>query len=137
MTRFSRVGSVLPDALQQTAVLRTARAQRAMRQWNRIVGPFLAERSQPDRFERGILYVAVSGAAWAQELRMMKDRILSGLASVAMERDLFKDVRFGVRKFTVPSTEMDVEFKPDIDYSLSIREIANERIRRRNADSRD
>ncbi len=68
----------------------------------------MAERSHPDRFGRGTLWVAVEGSAWAQELRMIKDKILERLDEAAGEQGLFTDVRFGVRALP-PRAEMSVE----------------------------
>jgi hypothetical protein len=91
----------------------------------------LAERSHPDRYGRGTVWVAVEGSAWAQELRMMKDKILRRLDEVAGEPGLFTDVRFGVRPLPnrpdstkeTPAPAEKEELK-----ELSIREIAERRL---------
>jgi hypothetical protein len=93
------------------------------------VGPLLAERSWPDRFSKGTVWVAVQGSAWAQELRMMKDVILERLAKRAGDDGLFKDVRFGVR----PPRKLEPEPPPptpapERQEDLSIREIAARRL---------
>jgi predicted nucleic acid-binding Zn ribbon protein len=126
-----RVGQVLPAAMENSELLKAARAQAAMRRWSEVVGVMLAERSFPDRFGRGTVWVAVEGSAWAQELRMMKDKILKRLNEVSGEPGLFTDVRFGVRP--LPSRPADLEepkapaenMKPQ---ELSIREIAEQRL---------
>ena len=113
-----------------------ARAQRVLRDWAAIVGPQMAERSYPDRYDRGTVWVAVEGSAWAQELRMIKDVILSRLEQKADETGLFLDVRFGVR----PLPEPDEPEKPpevfavvdDDRGEMSIAEIAARRLRKWN-----
>ena len=92
-----QLGHMLGGAIAQAEVLRAARAQRALRHWPQVVGPGLASRSHPERYERGTVWVAVEGSAWAQELRMIKDVIIDRLEQHAGERGLFIDVRFGVR----------------------------------------
>ena len=128
-----KVRDMLHSALENDEVLRAARAQASLRRWPEVVGKMLAERSHPDRYGRGTVWVAVEGSAWAQELRMMKDTILNRLGEISGEPSLFKDVRFGVRPLPerfVPPKELvkgpeEVEVK-----ELSIREIAERRLAR-------
>jgi predicted nucleic acid-binding Zn ribbon protein len=126
-----RIRQVLPGALGNEEVLRAARAQAAMRRWPEVVGTMLASRSYPDRYGRGTVWVAVEGSAWAQELRMMKDRILNKLDDVAGEPGLFTDVRFGVRPLPDRSEQVELPQPPVEDKStkeLTIREIAERRL---------
>ena len=91
------VGRVLPKAVENAEVLRAGRASAALRRWPEVVGPLLAEKSVPDRYDRGTVWVATQGSAWAQELRLMKPMILERLEALAGEKGMFVDVRFGVR----------------------------------------
>lgn len=91
------VARVLPRAVENAEVLRAARAGAVLRRWEEIVGPMLAAKSVPDRFDKGTVWVATQGSAWAQELRLMKPRILERMEAMAGERGMFLDVRFGVR----------------------------------------
>lgn len=131
---------VLPAAMGNEDVLRAARAQAAMRRWPEVVGVMLADRSHPDRYGRGTVWVAVEGSAWAQELRMMKDKILRRLDEVAGEAGLFTDVRFGVRPLPKPSPATE-ETAPPVENKnvkeLSIREIAERRLAKWNNEGRD
>jgi hypothetical protein len=129
-----RLVSILPGAIGAKQVLRSARAQRALRDWGIIVGPLLATKSVPERFDRGTVWVAVEGSAWAQELRMLEPKILEKLADVAEDRYLFKEIRFGVRKIKKPlfetkSTQKRFPYRPDLE-GLSIREIAERRLKK-------
>ncbi|MEQ1823227.1 MAG: DUF721 domain-containing protein [Fimbriimonadaceae bacterium] len=131
---MKRLLSILPGAIGAKQVLRSARAQRALRDWGIIVGPLLATKSVPERFDRGTVWVAVEGSAWAQELRMLEPKILEKLAEVAEDRYLFKEIRFGVRKvkkpmFEAKATQKRFPSRPDLD-NLSIREIADQRLKK-------
>jgi predicted nucleic acid-binding Zn ribbon protein len=95
---MNRVDQLLAVALGRSEVLRIARAQRAAKHWETVVGKTLAAKSKPDRFEKGTLYVAVQSPEWAQELRLRKDVVIQRLNEIAKET-LFRDVRFGVRQF--------------------------------------
>lgn len=88
-------------ALGRPEVLRTARAQIAMHRWGEVVGEALAEKSFPDRYEKGTLWVVASGSAWAQEIRLRKEDIVRRLNEVASEPGLFREVRVGVRAFRI------------------------------------
>lgn len=130
---MSRLRDLLPKAIDQTEALRAARAKAILRSWRDVVGPSLATRSWPDRYTRGTVWVAVTGSAWAQELRMMKEIILRRLDLKSSERGLFMDIRFGVRP--LPPPEVD-EFVPEepvdqtVERELSISEIAARRLAR-------
>jgi hypothetical protein len=130
---LKKIDQMLPQALGHEEVLRAGRAQNALRQWPEIVGPLLAERSRPDRFDRGTVWVAVEGSAWAQELRMMKDLILERLNRAAGE-PLFTNVRFGVRPLPQESVAevdapTDAPSEPtETPEELSIGEIARRRL---------
>lgn len=124
------IRDVLPTAVEQREALRIARAQSVLRRWEEVVGPGLASRSHPDRYGKGTVWVAVQGSAWAQELRMMKDRILDRLRALSGEPSLFQDVRFGVRPLPEPEEDVaiDEEPAPPSYEGLSIQEIARRRL---------
>ena len=128
-----KLDRILPDSMGRNEVLKAARAQRALRQWEEVVGPALAARSQPDRYERGTVWVAVQGSAWAQELRMRRDQLLSRLTEIAGEPGLFTDMRFGVRTLTImpdpaEPVESGDEHREELK-DLSIKEIAEKRLK--------
>src|SRR5690349_19105714 len=104
---MKRVQQMLGPAIGREEVIRMARAQRVLREWDQIVGPSMAARSHPERFDRGTVWVAVEGSAWAQELRMIKDVLLDRLAQRAGE-GLFLDIRFGVRPLPTPEAPAPV-----------------------------
>lgn len=76
--------------------------------------------------------MAVEGSAWAQELRLQKEVILSRLRERGSTA-LFGDVRFGVRKLPARVVDSDVavvEVEVRDRSTMSIREIAEERLKR-------
>ena len=127
---MKRVSKLLKPALGRDEVLRSARASSVLAHWTEVVGEALAERSAPDRYDRGTVWVAVKGSAWAQELRMIKPVILERLESLAAERGLFHDVRFGVRPFQPQAVVAAPEPAMALTYAeASISEIAARRWR--------
>lgn len=124
------LGAVLGPALGRDEVLRAALAKRALRGWNAVVGEALGARSRPDRYERGVVFVAVQGSAWAQELRLAKPQILERLRDRAGDASLFVDLRFGVRPLRPEPPQDDEEDampEPEPE-TRTIREIANARL---------
>ncbi|MCW5937263.1 MAG: DUF721 domain-containing protein [Fimbriimonadaceae bacterium] len=87
----------MPVVLEQKEVLRAARAQVALRRWEEAVGKVLAEKTLPDRFDQGTLWVYCTGSAWAQELRLHEDQIVEKLNFIAEEHGLFRSIKIGVR----------------------------------------
>ncbi len=70
------------------------------RHWDEAVGSRIAQRTRPWRLERGVLYVRVANAAWANELALLADDILAqlnrrGIAATAL--------RFSVAPVAPPS----------------------------------
>lgn len=93
---MKKIGDMLGGSIGHVEVLRAARAQRVIRHWPEIVGEFLASKSVPDRYERGTLWVAASGSAWAQEIRMQQVEVLEKLNAYAGS-ELFTALRVGTR----------------------------------------
>lgn len=109
----------MPRAVENAEVLRAARAGTVLRRWEEVVGELLATKSVPDRYDKGTVWVATQGSAWAQELRLMKPQILERMEAMASERGMFIDVRFGVRP---PREHAFVEEEPHPSPREAIRE---------------
>lgn len=128
---MKKLSKVLSKAIPHDEALRMARAHVVLRDWNAVVGEELGRRSRPDRYGKGVVWVAVTGSAWAQELRMRKELILGRLRERSGESNLFLDVRFGVRPIsptlTVPPVEAEV-ILPREETDLSIGEMARRRL---------
>ncbi|MEZ0326089.1 MAG: DUF721 domain-containing protein [Fimbriimonas sp.] len=128
-----RIRQILPAAMESPEVLRVGRALAVLKRWNEVVGEPLAERSWPDRYTNGTVWVAVEGAAWANELRMMKEQILERLKEISKEPELFHNIRFGQRKLP-PRPEVPYQKPAELELKgttqLSIREIAERRLAR-------
>ena len=116
---MKRIDRVLQFAFDQKEIVKAAQVGQALRRWDEIVGEELARRSWPDRYEAGTVYIAASGSAWAQELRMRKTLIMDRIAEILGTRALVSDVRFGVRKLpsrpesVAPPPKAVVTVQPD------------------------
>jgi predicted nucleic acid-binding Zn ribbon protein len=91
--RLTPIQQFMAQAGLGPEVLQGAKALHATRRWRDIVGEVFAQHSQPDRFEKGTLWVVVDEAAWAQEIRLMQEEILRRLNEAAGEANLFQRIR--------------------------------------------
>ena len=121
------IQSMLNSTVMPPEVLKAARAISIMRKWELVVGKEMANRSWPESYDHGTLWVAVTGSAWAQELRMQKDEILARLNTIADEPGLFLNARFGVRPLKKELPNETTEIEPAQTEKLTIREIAEKR----------
>ncbi len=94
---MKRIGELLDQGFERAEILRLARAQKAMRKWPEAVGTLLAAKGTPDQYEKGTLWIAAEGSAWAQEFQLRKHQILDRLNEIAGEKALFSDLRARVR----------------------------------------
>ncbi len=95
--RFARVGDILPTVLKSIGLDQRLKEQEILAIWSDVVGKEIAERTQPIKVERGVLYVRVDHSAWVQELHFMEKDILRRLKEKAPAVDLVR-IRFGTAK---------------------------------------
>lgn len=127
---MKRLAQMLPESIPQPEALRAARAQLILRNWKDVVGAGLAQRSWPERFDHGTVWIAVEGSAWAQELRLLSPTILRKLAQLAHDNDLFRELRFGVRNVEKTGPYVPPEpprTQPDLE-QLDLKEIIARRL---------
>jgi predicted nucleic acid-binding Zn ribbon protein len=63
--------------------------------WERIVGPEMADRSEPFKLQKGSLYIGVGSHAWAQEIHYRKEGIKRGIQEelgLNIERVIIKKI---------------------------------------------
>lgn len=83
----------LPEVIEQKEVLRVAKALKAMKHWDNVVGTFLAQHSCPEQFKHGTLWIATDGSSWTQELLLRQEKILERLNNLAGQEGLFLELR--------------------------------------------
>lgn len=70
------IGKVLEQVIANLGLTKKLSEQRAVVDWADIVGAKVAQHSKALRVDRGRLFVEVDSSVWAQELTLMKRRIL-------------------------------------------------------------
>jgi predicted nucleic acid-binding Zn ribbon protein len=88
--------------------------QRLLQRWAEVVGPVVAVQTRPLSIQRGVLRVATSSSAWAQNLVFERQRILEKLNSLLLLS--LTDIRFstaqwqsGSRAVTFPAAKHQAE----------------------------
>lgn len=79
--------------------------QRLLQSWAEVVGPVVAAQAQPTSVQRGILRVATSSSAWAQNLVFERQRILDKL-NTKLSLSL-TDIRFSTAQWQTPALLAD------------------------------
>lgn len=81
------------DVLKRHGIAREVREHRLLLQWDQVVGPRVADRTLPDRLEKGVLWVRVESSSWMHQLSFMKEEIVTQANALCGE-ELVKDIHF-------------------------------------------
>jgi len=76
-----RLGSVLARDKGVGKIIEGAYGPVPPATWEEAVGSRIARRTRPKRLVKGTLFVVASSAAWAQELSLLSENIISALAT--------------------------------------------------------
>lgn len=73
------IGTVLNKLFSNLGIAEGIKQQQAILVWNDVVGPVIANVTEPVRIEHGRLYVEVENNTWRQELHYYKHQIVEKL----------------------------------------------------------
>ena len=125
---MERLQRFLDKGLQELNAEDVLEAGRVFALWSEIVGPAIAAHAIPRNLRSGVLFVEVSSAAWANELHLLKPRIMQAIsARIGCER--LKDVRWQV----APSWRQEVETTRSLSPASEIPPLSELDSERRNA----
>ncbi len=65
------------SVLKRHGIAKEIREHRLLLQWEKVVGPRVANRTLPDRLDKGVLWVRVETSSWMHQLSFMKDDIIA------------------------------------------------------------
>jgi hypothetical protein len=88
-------GRLMDDVFAWLKLDEPARAYRALRAFQRAVGPRIAARARAERLRGSILFVRVTASSWAQELNIMKEQLIAKLQRTPGGEVVY-DLRFNV-----------------------------------------
>lgn len=87
------LGKALNTFLKSAGIDKAVIQQQAILDWPEIVGPSIAEQTEPQQVEHGVLLIKVSTPTWRQELQFQKQDIIKKLNQHLSQR-VIKDIRF-------------------------------------------
>jgi predicted nucleic acid-binding Zn ribbon protein len=93
---FQSIPEIL-ERLQIEALYQQQPLQRLLDCWPEVVGKVIATHTQPISIERDVLWVATSGAAWAQNLTFERQRLLKKLNKILPTP--LVDIRFSTARW--------------------------------------
>ena len=93
---FESIPEIL-DQLQIEALYQQQPLQRLLDCWQEVVGKVIATHTQPISIERDVLWVATSGAAWAQNLTFERQTLLKKLNKILPTP--LVDIRFSTARW--------------------------------------
>ena len=107
--KLENAGDAILAALGELGLTDQARRLVIWQAWPRVVGPEIANRTEPEGFSRGVLRVKASSAAWQNELTFHKQEIRDRLNKV-LGPGLVKDIK--VQSGTVRPREREAPIVP-------------------------
>lgn len=115
------IRDLVNEALKRYHLDKRARQELAASDWAEVVGEKAAKASRPEAIRDGILFVNCRSSAWAQELTLLKDRVIRELNQRA-GGDVIKDIRFSGAGFRKPAPEQ-AEAEPEKPSAKDLRSI--------------
>lgn len=97
MRNAEPLGKVLECVLRDLGLSKKLSEQRAVTEWPAVVGERVAEHARAVRVDGGRLFVEVDSPVWAQELSLMKPKILAQVNAL-IGSDAIGNVLFRVRR---------------------------------------
>ncbi len=90
---MKQLGDFLRRLIQDMGFEGPLADQRVMELWPEVVGEKIAEMTEPDRVENGVLYVRVPSSVWRNELSLQREKILEKYHEFGGCRHL-REIRF-------------------------------------------
>lgn len=92
---MDRIQQLLGRGLKELNATDALVAGRIFALWAETVGAAIADRAHPRFLRQGVLFVEVSSSAWANELNMLKPKLLAKLEA-RLGKGVVKDLRYQV-----------------------------------------
>lgn len=92
---MDRIKQLLGSGLKELNATDVLVAGRIFALWTEVVGEAIAERAHPRFLRQGVLFVEVSSSAWANELNLLKPKLLQKLEA-KLGKGVVRDLRYQV-----------------------------------------
>jgi len=92
---MAHISSILDTALKEFRVTSDTEMTRIWELWEDAVGEAIAQNAKPGAFKKDVLLVHVSSSVWMQQLRFLKQDLLSRI-NFALGQELVREIRFKI-----------------------------------------
>ncbi len=93
MAKAQVIGNVFTQLFRDLGIDNAIQQNMAVTRWAEIVGERIAEISEAERIESGVLFVKVSSPVWRNELVFMKSNLINSV-NEALAKTVVKDIKF-------------------------------------------
>ena len=90
---MQHIGKALNSFVKDSKIEKGLEQHKALGLWPIIVGDKIAENTEAESVESGVVWVSVKNPVWRQELQLQKDQIIKKLNKALMKK-IIKDIRF-------------------------------------------
>lgn len=90
---MKQIGNILTQFLKDRGLEQPIKRHDALRLWPEVVGPTVAEITQPQRMSNHILFVQVNNMSWRNELIYYKEEIIKKL-NEKIGDEVIKEIKF-------------------------------------------
>ncbi len=93
MAKAQIIGNVFTQLFHDLGIDKAIQQNMAVSRWAEIVGERIAEISDAEHIENGVLFVKVSSPVWRNELVFMKSNLINSV-NEALAKTVVKDIKF-------------------------------------------
>ena len=90
---MEHIGKALSGFIKDSKIEKGLEQNKAVMIWAEVVGKRIAENTEVDSVESGVVLVRVKTPVWRQELQLQKNDIINQL-NTALTKKTIKDIRF-------------------------------------------
>ncbi len=93
MAKAQVIGNVFTQLFHDLGINKTIQQNMAVSRWSEIVGERIAQISEAERIENGVLHIKVSSPVWRNELVFMKSNLINSV-NEKLAKNVVKDIKF-------------------------------------------
>lgn len=94
--KITRIDSLFAELFKKRQWDKRLALHAVFRNWSEVVGPEIAERTEPQVIRGTVLWIAVSDSVWMQQLHLQKQALLERVNANVRGSEKISDIRFQV-----------------------------------------
>lgn len=94
--KITRIDSLFAELFKKRQWDKRLALHAVFRNWPEVVGPEIAERTEPQVIRGTVLWIAVSDSVWMQQLHLQKQALLERINANVRGSEKISDIRFQV-----------------------------------------